>query len=82
MTKEQIEELVQKMSLDEKIGMLHGSGFFHNDGVDRFGVPPLITSDGPMGVRGEFYDSKWISLNYQDDLVTYLPCNKIGRAHV
>ncbi|MCR5008765.1 MAG: glycoside hydrolase family 3 C-terminal domain-containing protein [Oribacterium sp.] len=75
MTKEQIEELVQKMTLDEKIGMLHGSGFFHNDGVERFGVPPLITSDGPMGVRGEFYDSKWISLNYQDDLVTYLPCN-------
>ena len=75
MTKEQIEELVQKMTLDEKIGMLHGSGFFHNDGVERFGVPPLITSDGPMGVRGEFYDSKWISLNFQDDLVTYLPCN-------
>ena len=75
MTKEQINELVRKMTLNEKIGMIHGSGFFHNEGVERLGVPRLMTSDGPMGVRGEFYDDKWISLNLQDDLCTYLPCN-------
>ncbi|SKB63304.1 beta-glucosidase [Lachnospiraceae bacterium] len=74
MTKEQINEIVRKMTLDEKIGMIHGSGFFHTEGVERLGVPRLMTSDGPMGVRGEFFDAKWLFLNQQDDLVTYLPC--------
>lgn len=50
----QAEELVQKLTLDEKIGMVHGAQLFQTKGVDRLGIPPLKMSDGPMGVRQEF----------------------------
>ena len=75
MTEDQIKDLVKSMTLDEKIGMIHGTGLFHNDGVPRLGIPRVITSDGPMGVRGEFKDNEWMPLNRKDDLCTYLPCN-------
>ena len=75
MTQKKIKELLAQMTLDEKIQMIHGTGFFHTGEVKRLGIPQLMTSDGPMGVRGEFYDNKWVFLGYNDDLVTYLPCN-------
>ena len=71
----QAEELVQKLTLDEKIGMVHGAQLFQTKGVDRLGIPPLNMSDGPMGVRQEFQPSTWQTVGLSDDLVTYLPCN-------
>jgi beta-glucosidase len=75
MTQKKIRELLSQMTLDEKIQMIHGTGFFHTGEVKRLGIPQLMTSDGPMGVRGEFYDNKWVFLGHNDDYVTYLPCN-------
>lgn len=75
MTSKEIQELFKKLTLDEKIQMIHGTGFFHTGEVERLGIPQLMTSDGPMGVRGEFYDNKWVFIGNGDDLVTYLPCN-------
>lgn len=70
-----IEELLGKLTLDEKIGMIHGNGLFRTEGVSRLGIPPLKMSDGPMGVRNEFENASWNSIGHTDDYVTYLPCN-------
>ena len=71
----QIEDLVKELTLDEKIGMIHGAGLFHTAGVERLGIPPVKMSDGPMGVRNEFPDDSWIPVGNSDDYVTYLPSN-------
>jgi beta-glucosidase len=49
--------LVARMTLDEKIGMVHGVGFLTNAGyagrmrgVPRLGIPDLFLADGPNGV--------------------------------
>lgn len=70
-----VEELLEKLTLDEKIGMIHGNGLFRTEGVERLGIPPLKMSDGPMGVRNEFENDSWSSIGISDDYVTYLPCN-------
>lgn len=67
--------LTAQLTLDEKIGMIHGAELFQTKGVERLGIPPLKMSDGPMGVRQEFYPDSWKSMGYSDDYVTYLPCN-------
>ena len=69
------EDLLQKLTLDEKIGMIHGAQLFQTKGVERLGIPALKLSDGPMGVRHEFQPSSWQTIGYSDDYVTYLPCN-------
>lgn len=70
-----IDELVKQLTLDEKIGMIHGDGLFRTKGVERLGIPPLHMSDGPMGVRNEFENGEWKVIGLTDDYVTYLPSN-------
>lgn len=73
--REQAQEILKKLTLDEKIGMIHGAALFQTAGVERLGIPPLKMSDGPMGVRQEFEPANWKTIDHTDDYVTYLPCN-------
>ncbi|SDF40439.1 glycoside hydrolase family 3 C-terminal domain-containing protein [Marvinbryantia formatexigens] len=68
-------EILEKLSLDEKIGMIHGAQLFKTAGAESAGIPPLVMSDGPMGVRQEFAPDAWKPVGNNDDYVTYLPCN-------
>lgn len=72
---EMIENLIGQLTLEEKIGMIHGDGLFRTKGVERLGIPPLTFSDGPMGVRNEFENDQWKPIGNTDDYVTYLPSN-------
>lgn len=69
------QDLLEKLTLEEKIDMIHGAQLFQTKGIGRLGIPPLKMSDGPMGVRQEFMPAEWKPVGNQDDFVTYLPCN-------
>lgn len=69
------EELVEQLTLQEKIDMIHGAELFRTAPVERLGIPALAMSDGPMGVRQEFEPASWKAVGNNDDYVTYLPCN-------
>ena len=49
-----INELLQQMTLDEKISMLAGTELWYSTGVPRLGIPSFRMADGPNGVRGVF----------------------------
>lgn len=72
--KDQAKKILKELTLDEKIGMIHGAQLFQTAGVERLGIPPLKFSDGPMGVRQEFEPDSWATINHTDDYVTYMPC--------
>ena len=71
----EIDELLSQLTLEEKIGMIHGNGLFRTKAVERLGIPRLVTSDGPMGVRMEFPDDSWYPVDKSDDYVSYGPSN-------
>lgn len=75
MNKQQLKDLLSQLTLDEKIGMIHGCTLFKSKAVTRLGIPALVTSDGPMGVRNEFQEHAWFPLGNTDDFTLYLPCN-------
>ena len=35
-----IEEILKELTLEEKIGMIHGAGLFRTEGVERLSIPP------------------------------------------
>lgn len=73
--KEKAGELAAKLTIEEKIGMIHGAELFRTKGVERLGIPPLSMSDGPMGVRQQFKPDSWETIGTSSDYVTYLPSN-------
>lgn len=53
-----VEETIDKLTLDEKISLLAGGDTWHTVAIDRLNVPSIRTSDGPNGIRGtRFFDS-------------------------
>ncbi|MEM1215168.1 MAG: glycoside hydrolase family 3 C-terminal domain-containing protein [Bacteroidota bacterium] len=67
-----IDSLLAKMTLAEKVQMIHASSSFTSGGVERLGIPELIMSDGPHGVRHE-HGRDWTKDENVRDSSTYLP---------
>ena len=70
---QRIDDLISRLTLDEKIGLVHASGNFRAGGVPRLGVPYLWTDDGPQGVRAETELTSWQLAGRTDDFVTAMP---------
>ncbi len=49
---EKLEQLIQQMSLEEKVSLLAGTDMWHTVPVERLGVPVIKVTDGPNGARG------------------------------
>ncbi len=67
-----IDDITSQLTLDEKISLIHASSSFTSGGVPRLGVPELVFSDGPHGVRHE-QGRGWFPIDNADDHSTYLP---------
>ena len=48
---QRIDDALSRMTLDEKIAVIHAQSKFSSPGVKRLGFPDLWTDDGPHGVR-------------------------------
>lgn len=67
-----ISAIIQKLTLEEKIAMLHANGLFSSAGVKRLGIPDLMSADGPLGVREETLPG-WKPANVTTDSATFFP---------
>lgn len=48
---ERIEDALSRMTLEEKVAVLHAQSKFSSAGVPRLGIPEVWTTDGPQRLR-------------------------------
>ena len=52
MSSSRIEELIQQLTLEEKVSLTAGEDMWHTPPVERLGIPRFKMTDGPIGARG------------------------------
>ena len=68
-----VDDLLARLTLEEKVGLVHANGKFRAGGVERLGVPYLWTADGPQGVREELGVDSWEPAGWTSDFATAMP---------
>lgn len=68
-----VEDALARMTLDEKIALIHAQSKFSSPGVPRLGIPEVWMSDGPHGIRPEVKWNEWRQAGWTDDACTAFP---------
>ncbi len=70
---ERIEDALSRMTLDEKIAVIHAQSKFSSPGVKRLGIPEFWTDDGPHGVRPDVLWDQWEQAGQTNDSCVAFP---------
>lgn len=70
---ERVEDALSRMTLEEKIGIIHAQSKFSSPGVPRLGIPELWTTDGPHGIRPEVLWDEWEQAGWTNDSCIAFP---------
>lgn len=70
---ERVEDALKRMTLDEKIAVIHAQSKFSSPGVKRLGIPEFWTDDGPHGVRPDVLWDKWEQAGQTNDSCVAFP---------
>ena len=57
------QEIIDQLTLEEKIKLCSGKNFWSMNGVERLGIPEICLTDGPHGLRKKNPDAKGSSLD-------------------
>lgn len=70
---ERIADAISRMTLEEKVAVLHAQSKFSSAGVPSLGIPELWCTDGPHGIRPEVLWDEWEQAGWTSDSCTAFP---------
>ncbi|MCH3969524.1 MAG: glycoside hydrolase family 3 C-terminal domain-containing protein [Prevotella sp.] len=70
---QRVEDVLSRMTLREKIRIIHAQSKFSSAGVPRLGIPDFWTDDGPMGVRPNVLWDEWEQAGQSNDSCVAFP---------
>lgn len=68
-----IDDAMSRMTLQEKISVIHAQSKFSSRGVPRLGFPDFWTDDGPHGVRPDVLWDEWEQAGQTNDSCVAFP---------
>ena len=68
-----VEDALSRMTLEEKVKIIHAQSKFSSAGVPRLGIPELWTTDGPHGIRPEVLWDEWDQAGWTNDSCVAFP---------
>lgn len=72
-TEARVEDALKRMTLAEKIAVIHAQSKFSSPGVKRLGIPDFWTDDGPHGVRPDVLWDEWRQAGQTNDSCVAFP---------
>ena len=70
---ERVSDALSRMTMEEKVAILHAQSKFSSPGVPRLGIPELWCTDGPHGIRPEVKWDEWNQAGWTNDSCTAFP---------
>ncbi|MFA9464151.1 MAG: glycoside hydrolase family 3 C-terminal domain-containing protein [Velocimicrobium sp.] len=63
MEREKIKEKIAQMTLEEKASFCSGADFWHTEALERLGIPAVMVTDGPHGLRKQDMEGDHLGVN-------------------
>ena len=70
---QRVEDALKRMTLQEKLKVIHAQSKFSSAGVPRLGIHEVWTDDGPHGVRPEVLWDEWDQAGWTNDSCVAFP---------